>query len=689
MMAELPPGFTLDSQAPQGGPPPLPPGFTLDGTPATSGEEVHLEPGERVLNVGGPNKAVVPHEDAGAGVAAVRGARQGVTGNFGDELSGLAAASPLPGQNPNLPNIGALDVLAGGARLAAENIAPSWFGTGGHEARDAKVAQERAANEEAAAAHPVANIAGQIGGGLIASPLIGPMGGGVAGAAKTGALFGGIYGAGAGTDIPSRATGALGGAAVGGAGGAALGAALAPFTRPAASNAVVEAADRLGVSVPKAVASDGRIMQMTGATLKNVPFSGDPLQKGAETTVKQLGQKASDIAGQYGGANAEQAGQAVGTGITNWIGGGSRKVADRLYTAVDQAVAPNAGMMHPLPETQGAVAKIMARDVNAARPGMSGAVQDVKDAITRPGGLNYEGIKDLRTRIGTATSDLLTKNADKGDYDQLYRALTKDLENAVQRSGGKDAVQKWQKANELYSQISDRREALAKIVGTKGQASDAQIFDRILSAAGVRSRANTELLTQARKTVGHDAWNEIAAATVSRLGRDVEGKFSPERFLTAYGNLSPEGKTLLFRSTGKADLARALDDIATVSSRFKELQKYANPSGTARNASFVLIGGALWAEPVTTITSIVGGNIAARILASPATASSMARWSNAYFAFVKAPTIGTLTGLRIASRNFGSTVADKLGVPALGDRLFGAVTSHATGQQQEAPRPGN
>lgn len=693
---QLPPGFVLD-QAPvsAGG---LPPGFVLDGTPATDGTDVHLQPGERPLTVGRDRSAGQSGTGAGGpsmSEAFGRGIAQSATFNFGDELAGVESASGLPdapgwlGPLGTLYNVGTRAPI-GAARMAAETIAPNTFGQGGGDAYTRTVEAERAANEAAAAAHPIANIAGQVGGGLVTAPLAGPLGGGIAGAAKAGALFGGLYGAGGGTDLRSRATGAVGGAAIGGAGGAALGAAAAPFTRTALPNAIVEAADRLGVQVPKAVASDGRTVQMLGAGLKNVPFAGEPLREAAENTMGQLGKAADTIASGYGASNAEQAGQAAGSAITSWIGKeGSGKVADRLYGAVDKAVAGKAGMTHPLSETQGAVAQIMARDVNAARPGMSSAVQEVADAVRRPGGLNYAGIKDLRSRIGAAKSDLLTKGMDKADFDRLYGALSKDLENAVGRSGGKDALQKWQKANDLYSQISDRRATLAKIVGARGEASDAQIFDRILAAAGVRSRANTELLTQARKAAGQDAWNEIAAAVVSRMGRDVEGNFSPQRFLTDYGKLSPEGKTLLFRATGKSDLARALDDIATISSKFKELQKYANPSGTGHQASFVAIGAGLIAEPLTTLSSILGGNITARILAAPATASSLARWSNAYYALVKAPSIGTLTALRLASRNFGSTVADKLGVPAVGDRLFGAIASHATGQNQNAPRPGN
>lgn len=76
----------------------------------------------------------------------------------------------------------------------------------------------------------------------------------------------------------------------------------------------------------------------------------------------------------------------------------------------------------------------------------------------------------------------------------------------------------------------------------------------------------------------------------------------------------------------------------------------ANPSGTARNTAFHL--GALagvWTEPLTTITSIAGANLS-RILASHATARSMANWAKAYEMSVTKPAQGTRAGLTMTSR---------------------------------------
>jgi hypothetical protein len=209
--------------------------------------------------------------------------------------------------------------------------------------------------------------------------------------------------------------------------------------------------------------------------------------------------------------------------------------------------------------------------------------------------------------------------------------------------------------------ISERREALAKIVGTKGDAPAETVFEKLYRMATEKGGGNIERLAQARKAIGGSEWDEFASGIISRMGRDAAGEFSPDRFRTAYGNLSDSGKAILFRSTGKGDVAGHLDDIATISQRFKELNKYSNPSGTARGGSFVAGLGGLWLDPLTTLSTVATGRIAAQILARPATAAPLARWSRTYLALASTPSNSTLASFNIASRNLANTVNAELG----------------------------
>lgn len=61
-----------------------------------------------------------------------------------------------------------------------------------------------------------------------------------------------------------------------------------------------------------------------------------------------------------------------------------------------------------------------------------------------------------------------------------------------------------------------RRETLQSIVGNK---SDEALADIVLAVAGSSSRDNLKNLMVVRRTVGKDAWNEIASAAIARVAR--------------------------------------------------------------------------------------------------------------------------------------------------------------------------
>ena len=211
-------------------------------------------------------------------------------------------------------------------------------------------------------------------------------------------------------------------------------------------------------------------------------------------------------------------------------------------------------------------------------------------------------------------------------------------------------------AGQPFNAAKVEAETLKRSLGS----SDEGAFSRVAAMASSGSRADVAQLARLRSTMTASEWSDVSATIIKTLGRDVQGQFTPDRYVTAWGKLSGEGKAILFPDKG---LRLSLDDIATVSARFKQLNKYANPSGTARNTAFhVGALAAVWTDPITTVSSLVGANVLSRILASPATAKSMARWSQAYELAVTKPAQGTRAGLMAASRGLGTTVADKLGV---------------------------
>jgi hypothetical protein len=153
--------------------------------------------------------------DRGALDAAARGAAQGFTANFGDEIRGLVEAS---GANPDDP--ASLGKLIHGALKY-------WSGDAEAKKRyDEAVKRERELNKTSEEQHPIASTVGNIGGAVIL-----PVGAGAQAAsvpvrmaigAGTGAALGGAAGAGEGQGFVDSASRAAVGAGVGGAlGGAA------------------------------------------------------------------------------------------------------------------------------------------------------------------------------------------------------------------------------------------------------------------------------------------------------------------------------------------------------------------------------------------------------------------------------------------------------------------------------------
>jgi hypothetical protein len=157
--------------------------------------------------------------DRGVIDATARGAAQGLSANFSDEIRGLVEAS---GANPNDP--ASLSALISGALK---------YWSGDKDAKkkyDEAVQRERAANKTAEEQHPIASTVGQIGGAVVLPVGVGAQAatlpGRIAAGAATGGVLGGIAGAGEGEggidSVVKAGTGAMTGAALGGAAPAAI-----------------------------------------------------------------------------------------------------------------------------------------------------------------------------------------------------------------------------------------------------------------------------------------------------------------------------------------------------------------------------------------------------------------------------------------------------------------------------------
>lgn len=230
----------------------------------------------------------------GTGEALARGAAQGVTANFYDELRGLMEAGGL---NPRDP--ASLSSLLKGAYQY-------FTGDQGSVQRyDQATARERQTAQEAETAHPYASLAGNVAGAL-ALP-VGAIGaaatlpGRVAAGAATGAGYGALYGAGAGEGGIDRASRAITGAGLGAAVGAAAPAVVEGVSRGVTAlrepiaNTIRgirapgdEAARRVAVAIERDFQADpGALNRLTAQEFSASAQQGGPaaiMDIGGETT---------------------------------------------------------------------------------------------------------------------------------------------------------------------------------------------------------------------------------------------------------------------------------------------------------------------------------------------------------------------------------------------------------------------
>jgi hypothetical protein len=454
------------------------------------------------------------------------------------------------------------------------------------------------------------------------------------------------------------------------------------------NQAVVEAGGRIGVDVPSyAVAKP--VTQSIARKLSDIPFVGTPVESSAKSAVGQLGRAAKTAEGLFGSGDVPKAGDAARKSLTGYIRGVSAEGVTKAYDKVDDLIEFPA-LTRPLISTE-KVATAIDRLRDASASSRSGAVAFVENALARKGGLTYEGIKGLRSEIGEMIdTGVLPANTSGKELKRIYGALTDDLKETIRMAGGDKALSAWERANRYTALISARRENLTRILGAP---SDEGIVERLTATASSKARADIKLLAQARKAAGPEAWRELASAVISRMGRAQGGDFSPTRFFTAYDNLSARGRGILFRSTGNADLAQYIDDIATVSKRFKDIEQYANTSRTgatnAITATAAGVGSAITGilagsimAPLSVLGPIVGGRVLAHLLSKPASAKVLRDWVRAYELAARSKSLTSVNAYVSASKVLAVAIASEARTPNLLPRLSQEIQGAGPTQAQ-------
>ena len=589
------------------------------------------------------------------GRAMLRGAAQGFTLGYEPELLGGQLYQQLASPNP------------------------AWAFGKGSPPDVAKIPQqaaeiteaEKKANLAAQEAHPVTyGIGNVIGSGV--NPVLSAVKPGI----TSGAVIGGVSGASEG-ETPAQK---LKGTAEGSVAGGVLGGVMKNFVNPnqAEVDRIIKEARDIGIDIPRYMASPNIGMQSTANILKTLPIAGTPIEQAARKTIQQMGTAADNL----GGVDPEYAGKIFSDSIKKWVTDTSKKTVGSAYDEVSKIMDPR--ITTPLDNTANMIAELAAKGQESAIPGKNGAINLVLGAVQRPDGLNYNGLKNLRTFIGEKLDNpsVLPSDISGSDLKRIYGALTEDLNAAAKNAGNDAGVAAHKAANDLASQVAEKRESLVSLLGGPGAgASNENVFGNIIAAASKSpGSADMELLKQAKAIVPPAEWQKAASGAIAQMGRDADGNFSPTRFLgpNGYNKLSDAGKDALFGAPGTSTRDN-LETIADVSRQFGNYMKYGNASGSGH----AIIGAETLKEaakhPIDILATLFGGRKLAEQISNPSTSSAIADWSRAYLKAMPTSPIGSTLGLAKEGAIQGS-----LGFLKAATRNLATVNAKATGENVAA-----
>ena len=395
--------------------------------------------------------------------------------------------------------------------------------------------------------------------------------------------------------------------------------------------------DRAGVEPTVGLATGGRGAQAVESALSKTPGGAGVMARKIERIQEQMGETSNSardaLSPVYGPAVA---GDALKQGITgyrqrqqdiygrmldgaeNMIPPGMQFPANAMLsrgaaTLADVEGAPNVSRV--INEPLGFTQKVMGAlaDDTAPRPPQqvpSRILQEDGQPFTSevpgaPGGIPFEGLKGLRTRVGQlAYSDNpLAPDANAGAMRSLYAGAKADLRTAgsladaerVARGQQPGVARQLQRADKFYSQTQDVIKKALEPIYRAGDPASEKSFFRV--EGDLRNSGRNASTVMASLPL--EVRRQTAATVVDRLGKAAPGQqnaegsqFSPQTFLTNWNRITPDSKSALFLGIPNRDGLRGkLDSLAKTAERIRDASKvYANPSGTAQATNVVGAG---------------------------------------------------------------------------------------------------
>lgn len=380
-------------------------------------------------------------------------------------------------------------------------------------------------------------------------------------------------------------------------------------------NSAAGAAKDLGIT--PSLGMTGKTGGMAAAALEKVPFAAEMVAKDATRAVGEVEGAFRKVIS--GGLSPSSAGELLQKGLNGFVSKFQER-SNKLYDEVAAHIPP--GTRVDVSNMKGAVTE--AKQYFAGNPelasklGLSG--WDGVLAEAEKNGISWQAVRQLRSQIGKAIGSNRGALADEdvGRLEQLYGALTSDMEAAAKAAGPK-AYQAWSRANGFYKSGAKRIErSLDGTISAKNPERAFEAFDALTQAD--RSTADIARMRQIKSSLPRDDWTQISESIADRLGKAKSGAqnadgnvFSPATFLTEWNKMSPDAKRILFDEPVRVELEK----IAKVSERVKAAGAERNMSNTGTIVWAAAVLKAFSVAPVSTTAGLGATMIGSKAMTSP------------------------------------------------------------------------
>lgn len=394
---------------------------------------------------------------------------------------------------------------------------------------------------------------------------------------------------------------------------------------------------KLGTTPSVGQASGRRSVQGVENLLAASPTAEGSMVRASERQSAEIGAGLDRLANSLSrNPSAENAGRAIEEGAKTF-GRNVSAVRKALYWQVDKLIPRNASVQ--LPNTWRTIVQLTTPTKGAENttgdlisPVMTQLRESLaKDVANGGGKIPYDALKQVRSRIGEEMdASILVNTRETAQYKQLYRALSRDMEEAA-KLGGPAAERAARRANTFTRVSADRLEDVQRVIDKNGGP------EAIYTAAMSGTRDGGTTIRKVMQSIDKNQQRAVTAAFLRRMGmanpsaQDATGEvFSARTFLTNWNKVSTEAKRALFDRHGP-QFSEDMDRIARVAENIdKGSTVFKNPSGTGNRTAaigyWLALGHSLYQGDWRTAGGLAAVGVATNRLAHKMTDPGVVKW---------------------------------------------------------------